>query len=90
MPSETIAAILAYGFGLLFIVWGMASICAPSRIRDNAQSFTHKVMAFYTRRVLTGHSPEQSLEISHIRFWGITYLVGGVLFIIAAAMRFAI
>ena len=90
MLSETIAAILAYGFGLVFIVWGMASICAPNRIRDNTQSFTHKVMVFYTRRVLTRQSPEQPLEISHIRFWGITYLVGGILFIIAAAIRFAI
>ena len=90
MLGEKIAVVLAYGFGLGFIVWGTMSICASGRIKNNTQSFTHKVMAYYTKRVLTRQNPEQPLEISHIRFWGITYLIGGILLIVAAVTQFAI
>lgn len=85
--SNAIATALECVVGVWAVWWGIVSICAPTRIRDKKDSLMHKCMVWSIKRSIFKQRAQQPLTISLIRFLGITYLVGGILFLTDAIVR---
>ena len=83
--SDIVATALEYGLGIWFVGWGLLSVCAPTHISE--ESLMYETLAWYTKRAIGRQSTKHPLTTSQIRFWGITYLVGGILFLTDATMR---
>ncbi len=84
--DEIIATGLEFGFGLWLLSSGIVSVCVPSLIKDRQDSLAYRVMA-RSNKMATRQDPERSLSASQIRFWGIIYLIGGVLALTDATIR---